>query len=63
MKDLNCEEVLLNKLTTVCCSGEVQEALSSWRYSLHQKDDLDLELIDSKMMELMMAVIQQRYSL
>jgi hypothetical protein len=34
-KDLNSEEVLLDKLTTVCCSGAVQEALSSCRYSLH----------------------------
>jgi hypothetical protein len=63
MGDLNSEEGLLNKLITVCCSGAVQEALSSWRYSLYLKDDLDLELIDSKLMELMMAIIQQRYSL
>jgi hypothetical protein len=60
---LNSEEVLLKKLTTVCCSGEVQEALSSWRYSLYMKDDIDLEIIDSKMMELMIAIIQQQYSL
>jgi len=63
MTDLNSEEVLLKKLTTVCCSGEVQEAISSWRYSLYLKDDIDMEIMDSKMMELMIAIIQQRYSL
>jgi hypothetical protein len=37
------------------------EAINDWRDSFSQDKGLDQDLIDSKMMELMIALIQQRY--